>query len=568
MRKSTFSSPLSPSDVKNRKIPDGSEFILKGFTRGNVGLLIANEGGGKSGLAHLLANDMACGTNFSGLNPVKGKVIFISLEDREIIWSKRQRKIEEDLTDEQIALAEKNIQIHDLKEHSHTLSNNTIYNELLAHCQEFKPDIVIIDYLEKFAEKELTDVPQAHAIGKAFEHMAVKLDCGFLFLHHTTKSANEDEVGIRGMSAGATQFGRVVKWRALLKEDKRKEGHSILKTDKSDDGRYTIPYVRRNDRMGIPYCNGKADTIKEQDLEDSGVVDLTLSGGRSPKSGLIPMNIGLIKQDGVFASFSSNQVRPKLDVRISFENNKSLHIYGPDMLGPSEAKILLAIVAKLNSEGIRICLPNGARDYQNLLDKIEEYSSFSMQIETTYYELYTYIKGNYKPCPDAYKSIKWSLKRLKTATIFFQNNSKEYGLSLIDYFDMDDSSNKINLKLNPFLVESILGIGGVAFTLIPIDTLKNLTYDPSFILYQRIKSIIRKTDKKGVKFKIDTLLEYLYPFECKSASMRKERLKTLRKAIKEIGAKTDILFEKDGKSYWKVYPKGRNFEPAIKRRGS
>lgn len=549
MKTSLFSNPLNSFDLKNRKIPSVRDHVLRGFSRGTYGLLIADEGVGKSGLAHLIATDLAAGLNMSGLTPIHGKVMIISLEDRELDWSTRQRAIDQDLTQEQLELVKKNMQVHDLKEYTNSLSNKVVYEDLLEAGRNFKPDLIIIDYLDKWAENDLIDVMQAKNITKSIEELALKLNCCILFLHHTNKGNGDENRSTRDKTSGAIQYQRNTKWRGILEKNRKSKNKNdyTLFVEKARCSDYKLEYMRRDDRCGIPYSKLKKDGIKE--FKDD-CVDLNRIGGEYKKVGLVPMSVGLLKHDGVFASFTSNQSRPKLDVKVTFEKNRWLHIYGPDMLGPAEAKILLAIVAKLNSDGIRICLPNHALNYENLIDKIEEHSSFSMEVETSLHELYCFIKGKHKPCPNAYNSIKMSLKRLQTATVFFQNREKEYGLSLIDFFVINKINNKMCLRLNPFLVESILGIGGVSFTLIPIKILKDLSYDPSLILYQRIKSIVRKNDKNGVIFKIDTLLGYLYPFECKSYSMRKERLKSLRKAIKELEEKTEISFIKESKSSW------------------
>ena len=157
-----------------------------------------------------------------------------------------------------------------------------------------------------------------------------------------------------------------------------------------------------------------------------------------------------------------------------------------------------------------------------------------------------------------YNAIRKSIVRLRTSAIIYRNRGRESALNLLDHYYYEDSTRKIEIRLNPFLVDAILGIGGVSFTQIPTRVVKTLESDNSFILYQRIRSIVRNSDKLGILFKIDTLLGYLYPEPHKNAEMKKERSKSLRKAISEITEKTELAFSKEDKFHWRVTPTAGN----------
>ncbi|MFK7827928.1 MAG: replication protein C, IncQ-type [Oligoflexales bacterium] len=572
MSNSIFDKPLTSKDIKNRE-ESKENFVIKGFLRGTIGLLVANEGAGKSGLAHLIATDIACGLNLSGLDAVQGKVIVLSLEDRESDWKSRQKTIELDLNDKQIDQVEKNMRIHDLKDHIYDLSKKDVYRQLLESSKEFKPDLIIIDYLEKWSRKELKDVEQAKETIKLTEEVALNLNCGILFLHHTNKGC-EEEKGTRAIIGGATQYQQASKWTSILRKDKKSKNENCyeLEVSKSRTANFKVCLNRRPERMGIPY----AETSQNDPLlcnKEENVVDLSSKGGRYPNGEVAPMCTALIKQEGIFASFSPNQERPKLDVKIDLGEKKWVRLLGPDMLGSLEAKILVAITAKLNKSGILLCIPNGSKKYDTFLDKVEEYSSYSMEVDTTIYQIHKEL-SNRKGRPDSrtYHAVKNSLMRLRATTVFYRNGNRESALNLIEYYDFEVSENKFSIKLNPFLVDAILGLGGISYTKIPVSIIKNIKSDTAFILYQRIMSIVRKTDKKGIVFNIDTLLNYLFASKEQSPGMRKERLKSLRKAIKELEEKTEFKFLKEGRFNYRISHKSangdRSSQVSLVRRGS
>ena len=519
--------------------------------------MVAREGGGKSGLAHLLATDICCGTNFSGLDAIQGRVIVLSLEDRGLVWKNRQETIELDLNDHQKSLIEKNMRVYDLKDHAYSLSEVDIYNQLVEISKDFKPDLIIIDYLEKWSKKELTDVMQAKETTKLIESVALQLNCAILFLHHTTKGC-EETLGLRAVIGGTPQYLQTSKWTAMLRADKKSKDPncSELEMDKCDTEKFKLSMYRRPDRMGIPYAKKDLEFQSADPLKEENVIDLKSIGGKFPDGEVAPMATALIGQDGIFASFSNSQKRPNLDVKIDLGDKKWIHLLGPYMLGPLEAKILVAITARLNESGILLCIPNKSENYDTVLEKVEKYSSFSMEVDTTVYQLYKELSSRKgKPNSRAYETIKNALMRLRATNIFYCNGERESSLNLIEYYDFEIKSNKFSLRINPFLVDAILGLGGISFTKIPVSIIKTLRSDTSFILYQRIKSVVRISDRSGILFKIDTLLAYLFGSKELSLEMRKERLKSLRKAIKELEEKTEFAFHKEGKLHYRIFDK-------------
>lgn len=196
--------------------------------RGTIAMLDGMGSSGKSYIALQLSLSIASGLPFLGVLPVqRGRVLVLNGEDPESITHARFRNIAQNYVieagEDRLCEASKNITYISMSQ----IDTNSIilnekmqptatYQELMRFCQEWKPDLIVIDPLIMFVADE-----NKSSYAMQFYLALRKLNSTILILHHNNKSAMDANSTIedRAKARGSSVWTENAKTRMYLKGD-------------------------------------------------------------------------------------------------------------------------------------------------------------------------------------------------------------------------------------------------------------------------------------------------------------------------------------------------------------
>ncbi len=286
---------VSGSEIESAEPPRKEDFVLPGLLVGQVGLLCSPGGAGKSGVALILANQIASGgkKDLLGFGEImNGSVVMFTLEDPLTIFSARQRSLKEDLSSEEYEAFKKNLHIVDATESQNQMSSEYVISNA-REAIKGKPEgaalrLVIIDHLSYWSNSDLNDGAQCGELIKNFNHIAQELECAVLILHHTNRGSmmkgKDRQTGSVNIG-GSYKLHSLVRWVAILEhieqaelkkiyklEGKNEDDYKLLSIDKVNHGeKLKFLLKRRQERMGLLYKIGFAEKQIEVKKEPSNV---------------------------------------------------------------------------------------------------------------------------------------------------------------------------------------------------------------------------------------------------------------------------------------------------------
>ena len=280
--------------------------VLPGLMIGDIGILCAPGGYGKSGIALLIADQIACGgtPDFLGFGPLSGgAACILTLEDRSSVFGERQRAISKDLSKEQIEKRNKNISLIDCTSCAKDISPTEIVNYIkdIVDENDIRMRLLVIDHLTYWSQVDLNDGGQVSELMQEFRAMASELGCSILLLHHSNRSGmlkGKDKPAISSTIGGSYKLHSLSRWAAFIDQPSKQElkekfdtdGHEgeykTLCVDKVNCGKKVELLLKHNeDRLGLLYKHEFA-TSDSLNLDSIGV-DLNRDQDDSIRSALI-----------------------------------------------------------------------------------------------------------------------------------------------------------------------------------------------------------------------------------------------------------------------------------------
>jgi hypothetical protein len=203
--------PVIRPSVAFSKILPPPVYVLPSLRPRTVGLIVAQEGVGKSFLALEIGLAKASGCDLTGIGitgPGKG-VVYFSKEDPPEIIEERLQSIAPFLQGESRAKADE-LEIISLYGRPATLvsEKSTVNENLIRKFIETGSgkDLLIFDTLRKLHDLEENSSGEMKVLLEIFDQIALETGAAVLLIHHTNKSANlngqqGDQSSVRGSNA-------------------------------------------------------------------------------------------------------------------------------------------------------------------------------------------------------------------------------------------------------------------------------------------------------------------------------------------------------------------------------
>jgi Replication protein C (RepC) len=236
---------------------------------------------------------------------------------------------------------------------------------------------------------------------------------------------------------------------------------------------------------------------------------------------------------GLFRSLKKgDRKKLKLDITYTYGKDK-IEFKAPEPLGVDDLRVLQGLVAIAGLNGLLLSSDSPKTEGQQLRlfiePKWEAVNKDLLVVKGSYRHLareigYTDVDGG-----KVFRLIRETIERLWTVSIIVQVGKQRMGFRLLSEYASDEEEGKLFIALNPRITEAILGERPHAR--IDMREARLLHSDPARLLHQRLSGII--DPGKQQRFKLDTLIEYIWPDQAEGSTLRKRRL-TTRAALKEI----------------------------------
>ncbi len=232
--------------------PPPLDFILPGFLSGTVGILIGSGGAGKSWLALEIATAIASGGTADLLDlraAAGGKVLYVCLEDPELVLLHRVRAIGQRLGKDQRDVVRENMQVKPLCGGAADLLMPSFRDSLMRAAEGQR--LVIVDTLSRtHAGDENSNSDMARLLG-SFERVCARSGASVMLVHHTRKGIVTETTERQHAARGATALVDNARWGAALDRMTESESESLTDTEYSDDPLLPLPVTAQ--RRGF-YC--------------------------------------------------------------------------------------------------------------------------------------------------------------------------------------------------------------------------------------------------------------------------------------------------------------------------
>ncbi len=281
---------ISGLDLEKALPPGPEQFVLPGLLLGQVGILCAPGGMGKSGFALMLANQISAGgkKDLTGLGPLEGGVVsYMSLEDPDCTISQRLKEIKKDLTPEEYQGRIDNLFISHLQDFQNEMNASNLVDDIKENLKKqniTKPiRLLIIDHLSYWDHSDLNSGNECTFIIKEFNKIARSLGCAILILHHSNRAGfikGNLKPDLSSTIGGSYKLHSLARWVAFIttiehRDLKKKYGIDSTEEDTKDkDGidqyklfviekanygeKKTALLKSRLDRLGLLYKEGFA----------------------------------------------------------------------------------------------------------------------------------------------------------------------------------------------------------------------------------------------------------------------------------------------------------------------
>ncbi|MHB1910361.1 MAG: AAA family ATPase, partial [Nitrososphaerales archaeon] len=224
---------IHPCSVFKKTLPP-PVYVLPSLRPRTVGLIVAQEGVGKSFLALEIGFDKASGFDLTGIGITgPGRVIYFSKEDPPEIIEERLQSIASFLPSEARELSD-GLEIISLYGKPATLiSEKSVVNEKLIR-QIIKTgsgkDLLIFDTLRKLHDLEENSSGEMKVLLEIFDRIALETGAAVLLIHHTNKSANlNGQQGDQSSARGSNAIVGNTRWSLHLETCKAEDGEKRIK---------------------------------------------------------------------------------------------------------------------------------------------------------------------------------------------------------------------------------------------------------------------------------------------------------------------------------------------------
>jgi hypothetical protein len=226
--------PVIRPSVAFSKILPPPVYVLPSLRPRTLGLIVAQEGVGKSFLALEIGLAKATGYDLTGIGIAgPGGAIYFSKEDPEEIIEERLQSIAPFIPNEGIARAD-GLEIVSLYGKPATLaSEKSVVNEKLIR-QIIKTgsgkDLLIFDTLRKLHDLEENSSGEMKVLLEIFDRIALETGAAVLLIHHTNKSANlNGQQGDQSSARGSNAIVGNTRWSLHLETVKDDSGKKRIK---------------------------------------------------------------------------------------------------------------------------------------------------------------------------------------------------------------------------------------------------------------------------------------------------------------------------------------------------
>jgi hypothetical protein len=226
---------IHPSEALLKVLPP-PVYVLPSLRPRTVGLIVAQEGVGKSFLALEVALAKATGHDMTGIGVTgPGRVVYFSKEDPPEIMEERLQSIRPFITSDESLASADNLEIVSLYGKPATLvSEKTIVNEKLIRQiirAGSSKDLLIFDTLRKLHDLEENSSGEMKVLLEIFDRIALETGAAVLLIHHTNKSANlNGQQGDQSSARGSNAIVGNTRWSLHLETVKNEpEGEKRIK---------------------------------------------------------------------------------------------------------------------------------------------------------------------------------------------------------------------------------------------------------------------------------------------------------------------------------------------------
>ena len=226
---------IHPSVAFSKVLPP-PVYVLPSLRPRTVGLIVAQEGVGKSFLALEIGLAKATGYDLTGIGitgPGNG-VVYFSKEDPPEIIEERLQSLVPFIESDEVLTRTDGLEIVSLYGRRATLaSEKSLVNEKLIR-QIIKTgsgkDLLIFDTLRKLHDLEENSSGEMKVLLEIFDRIALETGAAVLLIHHTNKSANlNGQQGDQSSARGSNAIVGNTRWSLHLETVKNEAGTKMLK---------------------------------------------------------------------------------------------------------------------------------------------------------------------------------------------------------------------------------------------------------------------------------------------------------------------------------------------------
>lgn len=234
------------------------DFVLPGFIAGTVGVLSAPGSSGKSwwALEALCAVAGGLRADLLDLRPAAhGRVIYLCLEDLQIVLVKRLCKLREHFSDDVRALLLEQLHILPLAGQRIDMRKDRVRDWLAGLCTDAR--LCVVDTLSRVHDADENDNSEMSQLLSNFEFVSSRTGCAILLTHHVRKSG-AGEGPAQQAARGASALIDNARWAAALNGMTEAESDSLVDPDYGPD---PLNPMRIGERKGwyVKYTVTKAN---------------------------------------------------------------------------------------------------------------------------------------------------------------------------------------------------------------------------------------------------------------------------------------------------------------------
>lgn len=233
----------------------------------------------------------------------------------------------------------------------------------------------------------------------------------------------------------------------------------------------------------------------------------------------------------LFRSMSKADKEKRLHIKQEYGIYR-LEVRGFAQLGGFDLLMLQAIIGMAGLDQKTIDVSPKGRQGRELREKLDLQHDSMFQkglvVETTYRNLASQMG---RSAPGSFmKAVNESLKNLGTTNFYIEtiNGRQMFGFNVISAVASDD--NSFAVALNPFLAAAVMGERN--FTKVFLTESRKMKTDAGRILHSKLSGLIDVGKER--KFRIDTLVSYVWPDTANETTTRKRQSRLLGKVLPDL----------------------------------